>query len=86
LKILDRMPIPIASFISLHVYGGRLLSQHPITSPDCLAFIDCPRTGEENAGFSTRVSFRVLFLNAHAESDIFDTKRTQVKSTPSLTS
>lgn len=54
------MPKPIAAFISQFVYDGRLLSQHPLDSPNCLAFIDAPHTGEERAGFSSRVSY--IFL------------------------
>jgi regulator of nonsense transcripts 1 len=51
----DRMPNPIARFISQNVYEGRLRSEHKIDSPECLAFIDVPRTGEKNAGTSTKV-------------------------------
>ena len=34
------MPIQIGEFISEHVYDGKLKSQHSITSPNCLAFVD----------------------------------------------
>lgn len=55
-KNLDRMPSPIAAFISSFVYDRKLLSQHPIQSSDCLAFIDASRTAEEKVGTSRRVS------------------------------
>ena len=54
------MPIPIAKFISEKVYEGRLLSEHKIDLPDCLAFIDVPRTGERPAGTSTEVMSSTL--------------------------
>ena len=34
------MPMQIGEFISEHVYDGKLRSQHSITSPNCLAFVD----------------------------------------------
>ncbi|PPR01820.1 hypothetical protein CVT24_001684 [Panaeolus cyanescens] len=46
-----RMPRPIGEFISRAVYQGRLKSQHPITTPDCLRFIDV-QSCEEKAGYS----------------------------------
>ncbi|CAA7262308.1 unnamed protein product [Cyclocybe aegerita] len=51
-----RMPVPIGAFISKAVYKGRLLSQHLITHPSCLAFIDVstPQGFEERAGTSWR--------------------------------
>src|SRR6266545_1363018 len=56
--IVDRMPNPIAGFISQQVYDGQLDSQlHVINSPSCLALIDIPRTGEESVGSSRKLSF-----------------------------
>src|SRR6266545_6901337 len=56
--IVDRMPNPIAGFISQQVYDGQLDSQlHVINSPSCLALIDIPRTGEESVGSSCKLSF-----------------------------
>jgi hypothetical protein len=49
------MPKPISRFISQNVYEGRLLSKHAISDPNCLAFIDVSRTGEQKAGTSTKV-------------------------------
>jgi len=52
------MPSTIAAFISGFVYDRKLLSQHSIHSPDCLAFIDANRTAEEKVGTSRRVSLQ----------------------------
>ena len=49
------MPNAIANFISRFVYDGRLRSQHEIYGPNCVAFINAPPTGEERAGFSSKV-------------------------------
>ena len=49
------MPNSIANFISRFVYDGRLRSQHEIFGPGCVAFINAPATGEERAGFSSKV-------------------------------
>lgn len=51
------MPKPIATFISEHVYDRRLLSEHSIGTPDCFAFIDASRIGEDSVGSSSRVRF-----------------------------
>ncbi|KAJ7213060.1 P-loop containing nucleoside triphosphate hydrolase protein [Mycena pura] len=47
-----RMPVPIGQFISGCVYGGKLRSQHDISSMDCVAFIDVVKGTEVSSGLS----------------------------------
>ncbi|KAF8962214.1 P-loop containing nucleoside triphosphate hydrolase protein [Flammula alnicola] len=49
-----RMPVPVGSFISEQIYGGRLQSEHVIKDTHCVAFIDVgpPRGQEGKVGFS----------------------------------
>ncbi|KAF9033215.1 P-loop containing nucleoside triphosphate hydrolase protein [Panaeolus papilionaceus] len=67
-----RMPIPIGRFISSAVYDRRLKSEHPITSSDCVKFIDMQGC-EEKAGFSWRNS-REANLMVHLVKNYYSTK------------
>jgi regulator of nonsense transcripts 1 len=49
------MPVPIGQFISGCVYGGKLRSQHNISSMDCVAFIDVVKGAETSSGLSWKV-------------------------------
>ncbi|KAK0189351.1 P-loop containing nucleoside triphosphate hydrolase protein [Armillaria mellea] len=54
LDIQYRMPHPLGTFISREVYNNRLRSEHNITDPSCIAFIDAKYGTEEKSGFSWR--------------------------------
>ncbi|KAK0189342.1 P-loop containing nucleoside triphosphate hydrolase protein [Armillaria mellea] len=54
LDIQYRMPHPLGNFISREVYDNRLRSEHDITDPSCIAFIDAKNGKEEKSGFSWR--------------------------------
>ncbi|KAL1742236.1 hypothetical protein HDZ31DRAFT_75655 [Schizophyllum fasciatum] len=48
-----RMPVPLGNFVSRHVYGGRLKSQHDIIDHSCITFVDARGgCGEETQGRS----------------------------------
>ncbi|EAU85577.1 hypothetical protein CC1G_06290 [Coprinopsis cinerea okayama7 len=47
-----RMPIPIGAFISQHVYGGKLKSQHPLSSFKTCRFVDVKGSSEMKRGHS----------------------------------
>ena len=51
----DRMPVPIGSFISEHVYEGKLQSEHPLVEHDCVTFVDVRKGTEERVGSSWKV-------------------------------
>lgn len=53
--IVDRMPIPIGSFISRHVYEGKLKSVHKITSFGSCCLVDVANGVEQKMGNSWRV-------------------------------
>ena len=53
----DRMPQPIALFISSIVYDNRLRSFDERTDPSCLLFVDVDRGGEEEHFTSWVVRF-----------------------------
>jgi regulator of nonsense transcripts 1 len=57
----DRMPVPIGSFISKHVYGGNLKTNHPLISPKTCRFIDVRNSEEEKRGHSWVVSHNSYF-------------------------
>ncbi|KAF9066201.1 P-loop containing nucleoside triphosphate hydrolase protein [Rhodocollybia butyracea] len=52
LNVQYRMPVPLGSFISSHIYDGRLTSDHTIKQLSCIRFVDTPRGAEEKSGFS----------------------------------
>jgi hypothetical protein len=52
---IDRMPVSLGNFISLHVYDGKLESEHRLTSKSCLSFVDAQNGLEEKSGFSWQV-------------------------------
>ncbi|KAK0482998.1 P-loop containing nucleoside triphosphate hydrolase protein [Armillaria luteobubalina] len=54
LDIQYRMPHPLGDFISREVYNNRLRSEHDITDPSCIAFINAKYGDEEKSGFSWR--------------------------------
>ncbi|TBU26538.1 P-loop containing nucleoside triphosphate hydrolase protein [Dichomitus squalens] len=47
-----RMPVPLGDFVSKHVYGSKLKSEHKITANDCVKLIDVRKGKEESAGSS----------------------------------
>jgi hypothetical protein len=49
------MPKPLGDFISKEVYGGQLLSEHPIAEFSCISFIDVSKGEEEPGGHSWKV-------------------------------
>ncbi|KAK0216388.1 P-loop containing nucleoside triphosphate hydrolase protein [Armillaria fumosa] len=55
-----RMPHPLGNFISREVYDNRLRSEHDITDPSCIAFINAKYGDEEKSGFSWRNDDEVL--------------------------
>jgi regulator of nonsense transcripts 1 len=56
------MPVPLGQFISRHVYGGKLKSQHKLHDTSCLSFVDASKGEEVKAGFSWKVSNRRSML------------------------
>lgn len=78
------MPTPIGEFISSHVYGSRLKSQHHERSSSCLALVDAGfGSVEEKSGTSWMV--RELSLYAHVLLFTAPLCRTRGKSRPSFT-
>ncbi|KAH9482282.1 ATP-dependent helicase upf1 [Psilocybe cubensis] len=47
-----RMPVPIGTFISKHVYSGKLKSEHAILKSSCCRFIDVHNGVEQSKGHS----------------------------------
>ncbi|KAI1784393.1 P-loop containing nucleoside triphosphate hydrolase protein [Ganoderma leucocontextum] len=47
-----RMPVPLGEFISKHVYGSKLKSEHAITAHTCVKFVDVRKGTEAAAGSS----------------------------------
>lgn len=54
------MPVPLGTFISKHVYEGRLRSEHAIKNPLSCRFVDVANGAEESKGHSWQV--RTPFL------------------------
>ena len=46
------MPVPIGDFISSTMYDGKLISDHPIVSPQSCCFVDVSEGREELRGTS----------------------------------
>lgn len=51
----DRMPVPIGTFLSARMYNGRLHSQHKITDKSACKFVDVNHGEETRAGNSWKV-------------------------------
>jgi hypothetical protein len=70
---LDRMPVPLGRFISKHVYNDKLHTKHPITSNDCLRFIDCKK------GQETKKEHSYVVRSSSCETYVSDTQTSRVR-------
>ncbi|KAK0445644.1 P-loop containing nucleoside triphosphate hydrolase protein [Desarmillaria tabescens] len=52
LDIQYRMPHPLGNFISQEVYHNQIRSEHEVTDPSCIAFINTKYGSEKKSGFS----------------------------------